>query len=198
LRIAVAVALAAAVVTPVARMPAALAFDARFHRQPKDLSPKLAASLTEQVSDEAGLYLDKEEEKHRSGERYVDLQPKFEYLPNYGPDRSLMVSVKLGGAEYQPVKGQTGKGKATGVLKYLVFSYALHGGKWVESGKPKWEKQELGAAAAKKMTAAAERAEKRKAALAARREALEKAAEKLKKKADQPVETRPESGTDLH
>jgi hypothetical protein len=198
LRIAVVVALAAVALTPFVWTRTSLAFDARFHRQPKDLPPKLASSLTEQVSDEAGPYLDKEEEKHRNGERYVDLQPKFEYLPNYGPDRSLMVSVKLGGAEYQPAKGETGKGKATGVLKYLVFSYALQSGKWVESAKPRWEKQDLGAAAAKKMTAAAERAEKRKAALAARREALEKAAEKLQKKADQPTDAPPPSGTGLH
>ncbi len=98
----------------------------------------------------------------------------------------MVVSVKLGGAEYTPVKGATGKGKATGTLKYLVFTYALDNGKWVELNKPKWEHQDLGAEAAKKMTASAERAEKRKAAIAARQAALKAAAEKAQQSANQP------------
>src|SRR5208337_879039 len=175
---AVASALAATAVFFAAPERPAFAFDASYHREPKDLPPKLASALTEQVSDEAGTYLDKEEEKHRNGEPYVDLQPKFEYLPNYGPGGRMVVSVKLGGAEYKPVKREAGKGKATGRLKYLVFTYALEKSKWVEGGKPKWETQDLGPEAAKKMTASAQRAEKRKAAIAARQAALKAAAEK--------------------
>jgi hypothetical protein len=162
----------------------AFAFDASYHREPKDLPPKLASTLTEQISDEAEPYLDKEDEKHSSGETYVDLQQKFEYLPSTGSDGRMVVSAKLGGAEYQPVKGATGKGNATGKLKYLVFSYALDNGKWVEISKPKWESQDLGAAAGKKMTASAARAEKRKAALA-RQAALKAAAEKAQESEDQ-------------
>ncbi len=193
--VALAVTLAATAPLFSGRTQSALAFDARYHREPKNLPPKLASSLAERVSGEAGSYLDKEEQKHQTGERYVDLQPKFEYLPNYGPGGSLVVSVKLGGAEYQPIKDQTGKGKATGKLKYLVFTYALQKGKWVEFNKPKWESQDLGATAAKKMTASAARAEKRKAALAARQEALKKAAEKAQKAADQSNPAPPKSGT---
>jgi hypothetical protein len=166
--------------------PAALAFDARYHREPKDLSPRLASALTETVSDEAQPFLAQEDEKRASGERYVDLQPKFEYLPQTGPDGRMVVSVKLGGAEYDPLKGQTGKGKATGRLKYLVFTYSMNKGKWIEVYKPKWEVQDLGAAAARKMTAAAERTEKRRAALAARQAALKAAAEKAQQSANQP------------
>jgi len=167
---------------------AAFAFDASYHREPKDLSPSLAAKLTQQVSDEAEPYLGQEDEKKSSGETYVDLQSKYEYLPNSGPDGQMIVSVKLGGAEYQPIKGDAGKGKATGRLKYLVFSYALdnRNGKWVETAKPKWETQDLGAAAAKKMTASAQRAEKRKAAILARQAALKAAAEKTQQSVNQP------------
>ncbi len=163
---------------------AAFAFDASYHRA-NDLSPSLAAKLTQRVSDEAEPYLDQEDEKKSSSETYVDLQSKYEYLPNSGPDGQMIVSVKLGGAEYQPTKGDTGKGKATGRLKYLVFSYALNNGKWVETAKPKWETQNLGAAAGKKMTAAAERAEKRKAAIAARQAALKAAAAQTQQSVNQ-------------
>jgi hypothetical protein len=182
--IAVAAALAATAILFAAH--SASAFDARYHRQPKDIPPKLQASLSDTISDEAGPFMDKEDEKKNAGQTYVDLQPKFEYLPNYGPGGQLVVSVKLGGAEYTPIKDQSGKGKATGRLKYLVFTYALQKNKkWVEVTKPRWETQDLGAAAGKKMTASAERAEKRKAAIAARQEALKAAAEKAQQSANQ-------------
>src|SRR5208282_3902682 len=183
--IATAIAIAAAPALLAARVT--FAFDASYHRESKDLPPGLASKLTKQVSDEAEPYLDKEDEKKSDGQTYVDLQPEFEYLPTSGPDGQMIVSVKLGGAEYQPVKGDSGKGKATGRLKYLVFSYALdnRNGKWVETTKPKWETQDLGAAAAKKMTASAARAEKRKAAIAARQEALKAAAEKAQQSVNQ-------------
>ena len=169
-------AIAIAVAPALLAARAAFAFDASYHRESKDLPPGLASKLTSHVSDEAEPYLDKEDEKKSDGQTYVDLQSKFEYLPTSGPDGQMVVSVKLGGAEYQPVKGDTGKGKATGRLKYLVFSYALNKGKWVETAKPKWETQDLGKAAGKQMTASAARAEKRKAAIAARQAALKAAA----------------------
>ena len=70
----------------------------------------------------------KEDQKKMSGKPYTDFVPKFEYLPNYGPNGQLStVSVKLGGAEYDPTDKSTTKGKATGKLKYLVFSYTTPG-----------------------------------------------------------------------
>ena len=146
------------------RAPAA---DLSHPRQQRDLTPALRDQLTNTLSDEASNYLNTEDEKKSRNEAYVDLQPQFEYLPNYGPGHRLVVSAKLGGAEYIPPKGGgPGKGTATGKLKYLVFTYQLVNGKWVEMKKPKWETQDLGPRGAKKMTAAAERAEKYKAAQA--------------------------------
>lgn len=145
----------------------ARALDIRKARQPKDLSPTLQNSLSDTLSDKVEPYLETEETRKSKGEAYIDLQPKFEYLPNYGPHHQLVVSAKLGGAEYIPNKGNNPKGEATGKLKYLVFTYQLNDvGKWVEVAKPKWESQDLGALAGKKMTASAQAAEKRKEALA--------------------------------
>ncbi|MFZ0657769.1 MAG: hypothetical protein WAM05_03580 [Candidatus Binataceae bacterium] len=122
------------------------------HRVQQDLTPALQRSLTDKVSDEAGPYLDEQDERKNAKKTYVDLQQKFEYLPTYGPRHQLSCSVKLGGAEYDPTKPGSSKGAATGTLKYLVFSYTLFNGKWVEMAKPKWEQQALGAAAGRKMT----------------------------------------------
>ncbi len=135
-------------------------------RLQRDLPPALRNQLTEALSDEAESYLNAEEDKKSRGQPYVDLQPQFEYLPNYGSHGHLVVSAKLGGAEYIPAKSGVGKGAATGRLKYLVFTYSLVKGKWVERDKPRWETQDLGVKAAKQMTTAAERAERRKAAAA--------------------------------
>jgi hypothetical protein len=122
-------------------------------RQPKDLAPALQKSLDDKVSEDAASYLDKEDEKKMTGKPYTDFVPKFEYLPNYGPNGQLStVSVKLGGAEYDPTDKSTTKGKATGKLKYLVFSYTREGSKWVPIAQPKWESQDLGKLAAKEMT----------------------------------------------
>ncbi|MGC1338118.1 MAG: hypothetical protein WA836_08335, partial [Candidatus Binataceae bacterium] len=122
------------------------------HRVQQDLTPALQRSLTDKVSDEAGPYLDEQDERKAAKKTYVDLQQKFEYLPSYGPNHQLSCSVKLGGVEYDPTKPGSSKGAATGTLKYLVFSYTLYKGKWVEMAKPKWEQQALGAAAGRKMT----------------------------------------------
>lgn len=143
----------------------ALAVDFRHPRQQRDLSPGLQQSLSDHLSDEAGHYFDAEDEKRAQHKVYVDLQQKFEYLPNWGPRNSLVVSAKLGGVEYDPNKPGTSKGAATGTLKYLVFTYSLQKGKWVEIAKPKWESQALGAAAGKKITQDMVRGEQRKAAV---------------------------------
>ncbi len=111
-------------------------------RQPKDIPESLRKSLDDKVSEDAAPYLDKEDQKKMGGKPYTDFVPKFEYLPNYGPNGQLStVSVKLGGAEYDPTDKSTTKGKATGKLKYLVFSYTRQGSKWIsdreaEMGEP--------------------------------------------------------------
>ncbi|HVN28378.1 MAG TPA: hypothetical protein VMT64_07825 [Candidatus Binataceae bacterium] len=122
-------------------------------RQPKDLPDSLRKSLDDKVSEDAAPYLDQEDRNKMDGKPYTDFVPKFEYLPNYGPSGELStVSVKLGGAEYDPKSKTTTKGAATGKLKYLVFSYTRQGSKWIPLGKPKWESQDLGKLAAKQMT----------------------------------------------
>jgi hypothetical protein len=122
-------------------------------RQPKDIPDALRKTLDDKVSEDAGPYLDQEDRNKMDGKPYTDFVPKFEYLPNYGPDGQLStVSVKLGGAEYDPTNKVTTKGAATGKLKYLVFSYTRQGSKWVELSKPKWESQDLGKQAANAMT----------------------------------------------
>jgi hypothetical protein len=122
-------------------------------RQPKDLPPGLQKSLDDKVSEDAATYLDQEDAKKMAGKPYTDFVPKFEYLPNYGPNGQLStVSVKLGGAEYDPTDKSTTKGKATGKLKYLVFSYTRQGSKWTPIAAPKWESQDLGKHAGTEMT----------------------------------------------
>jgi hypothetical protein len=156
----------------------ARAIDFRKPPQQRDLAPSLRENLTDTLSGKAGPYLSAEEEKKNQGKTYTDLQQKFQYLPNYGANGQVVVSAKLGGAEYTPIKGTAGKGKATGRLKYLVFTYSLVNNKWVETKKPKWETQDLGAEGAKKMTASAARAEKyrqAKEAMKKRSEAAQKA-----------------------
>jgi len=80
------------------------------------------------------------------------LRAEVRVLPNYGPQGLSTVSVKLGGAEYDPTSKATTKGAATGKLKYLVFSYTRQGSKWIPLGKPKWESQDLGKLAGEQMT----------------------------------------------
>lgn len=134
-------------------------------RAQKDLTPALQQSLEDKLSDVTGPYFDEQDEKKAKGQVYIDLLQKFEYLPTYGPHNHLVVSCKLGGVEYNPVKPGTAKGLATGNLKYLVFTYALDDGKWVSVAKPKWETQNLGAAGAAQMRQGLARGEQRKAAM---------------------------------
>ncbi|MGA9724245.1 MAG: hypothetical protein WBQ86_17430 [Candidatus Binatus sp.] len=157
-----AVALAAALFFPA---NVSRAYDLQHARAQKDLTPALQQSLEDKLSDVTGPYFDEQDEKKAKGQVYIDLLQKFEYLPTYGPHNHLVVSCKLGGVEYNPVKPGTAKGLATGNLKYLVFTYALDDGKWVSVAKPKWETQNLGAAGAAQMRQGLARGEQRKAAM---------------------------------
>ena len=152
-------------------------------RQPKDISPALKQSLDDKVSEDAYPYLEKEDEKKKDGKPYADLQEKFEYLPNYGPDGGIStVSVKLGGAEYDPKSKATTKGAATGKLKYLVFSYTRQGSKWVKLGQPKWEIQDLGKLAGQQMTGHQQIGDHNKAIVAKQQERKKALADALQKK----------------
>ena len=159
-----AVALAAALFFPL-RASGAHASDLQHARAQKDLTPALQQSLQDKLSDVTGPYFDEQDEKKANGKVYIDLLQKFEYLPTYGPHNHLVVSCKLGGVEYNPVKPGTNKGLATGNLKYLVFTYELDGGNWVSVTKPKWETQNLGAQGTAQMRQNLARGEQRKAAM---------------------------------
>jgi len=187
LKILSAVALAAALFFP-AQASHAQHMDLQHARAQKDLTPALQQSLQDKLSDVSGPYFDEQDEKKAKGQVYIDLLQKFEYLPTYGPHNHLVVSCKLGGVEYNPVKPGTNKGLATGNLKYLVFTYALENGQWVSVSKPKWETQNLGAAGTAQMRQNLAHGEQRKAAMqktaqthaaaAAAAEAAQKAADR--------------------
>jgi hypothetical protein len=164
LKILSAVALAAALFFPL-NASRAHAYDLQHARAQKDLTPALQQSLQDKLSDVTGPYFDEQDEKKAKGQVYIDLLQKFEYLPTYGPHNHLVVSCKLGGVEYNPVKPGTNKGLATGNLKYLVFTYALENGQWVSVSKPKWETQNLGAAGTAQMRQNLAHGEQRKAAM---------------------------------
>jgi hypothetical protein len=164
LKILSAVALAAALFFSL-NVSRAHAYDLQHARAQKDLTPALQNSLQDKLSDVTGPYFDEQDEKKAKGQVYIDLLQKFEYLPTYGPHNHLVVSCKLGGVEYNPVKPGTTKGLATGNLKYLVFTYALEGNQWVSVSKPKWETQNLGAAGAAQMRQNLAHGEQRKAAM---------------------------------
>jgi hypothetical protein len=158
---------------------AADAADVRKRRQPKDLSPALKEALFDTLSGAVQPFFGEEDRKKAEGKPYVELQEDLvQYLPNYGPGGQVIVSVKMGGAEWDPSRPETSKGAATGRLKYLVMSYQLKGGKWVEYKKPRWQTQDLGAKGAAKITADRKRRDERQAALDAKKaaEAAAKAA----------------------
>src|SRR5580700_324600 len=163
LKILSAVALAAALFFPL-NASRAHAYDLQHARAQKDLTPALLQSLRDKLSDVTGPYFDEQGEMKAKGQVSIDLLQKFEYLPTYGPHNHLVVSCKLGGVEYNPVKPGTAKGLATGNLKYLVFTYALENGQWVSVTKPKWETQNLGAAGAAQMRQNLAHGEQRKTA----------------------------------
>ncbi len=156
--------------------------------QPATIPPKLKKELGNRVWDEVQYYMAAEQKKQEDKQTYVDLQPDFEYLPSKTPNGALVVSVKLGGVQYNAGESGSSKGAATGRLKYLVFTYELEHGRWVEIRKPRWESQSLGRRAASEMTEHIRQADQERAALKAKkeREAAEKRkaalAEALKKK----------------
>jgi hypothetical protein len=156
--------------------PAAHAADIRKSRQPKDLSPAQKDSLFDAISETTQPFFNEEEKKRAEGKLWIDLRPDLvQYLPNYGPGGRVVVSVKLGGAEYDPKSKETTKGAATGKLKYLVFSYTAKNGRWVEYKKPRWQTQDLGVKGATKITADRKRRDEQEAALEAKKAAADAA-----------------------
>jgi hypothetical protein len=127
------------------------------------LSHAQLQSLNDKLSTEFGYYLGAEEERHADGKSYIDLSQRFEYMPSRSRG-GIIVHAKCAGAEYVPNKGEMTKGIATGKIKYLLFTYALRNGQWTEIGKPQWQTQSLGRAAAQRMTEAAARDEAAEAA----------------------------------
>lgn len=123
------------------------------------LTPAQYKALNDKLSDELAFYLGAEDEKHSDGKPYVDFDSRFEYMPSRGAGGEYVIHAKVGGAEYVPDKGEITKGIATGKIKYLLFTYALRHGQWVEIAKPQWHAQALGRKAARRMTEAAERDE---------------------------------------
>jgi hypothetical protein len=128
------------------------------------LSHAQLQALNDKLSTEFGYYLGAEEERHADGKSYIDLSQRFEYMPSRGRGGGVVVHAKCAGAEYVPNKGEMTKGIATGKIKYLLFTYELRHGEWTEIGKPQWQTQSLGRAAAQRMTEAAERDEAAEAA----------------------------------
>jgi hypothetical protein len=125
----------------------------------QSLTPAQYKALNDKLSDELAFYLGAEDEKHADGKPYVDFDPRFEYMPSRGAGGEYVIHAKVGGAEYVPDRGEITKGVATGKLNYLLFTYALRHGQWVEIAKPQWHTQTLGRKAARRMTEAAERDE---------------------------------------
>jgi hypothetical protein len=132
------------------------------------LSQAQLQALNDKLSTAVGYYLGAEEEKHADGKPYIDLGQRFEYMPSRGRGGTIVVHAKCGGAEYVPNNGEMSKGIATGKIKYLLFTYALSHGEWTEIGKPRWQTQSLGPAAAQRMTEAAARDEAAEAAASER------------------------------
>jgi|SRR5579862_647249 hypothetical protein len=110
-------------------------------------------ALSDTIASESDSYLSDESEKKSSGNVYVDLEhAKFMYLPTM-KEGKWTVLAKLQAAEYKPSKSGEGKGRATGKVKVLVFTYRLDGSKWTEVEPPKWQDVDANgtaAAAAKK------------------------------------------------
>ncbi|MGH7780059.1 MAG: hypothetical protein ACREQR_09550 [Candidatus Binataceae bacterium] len=95
-------------------------------------------ALQDAVASDSDPFLDQESDKKTSGEPYVDLEhAAFSYIPsNKG---GLSVVAKLTGGEYKLAKNASGKGRATGNKKALVFNYKWDGSKFVASEPAKWE-----------------------------------------------------------
>jgi hypothetical protein len=111
------------------------------------LTPAQQKALQDAIASDSDLFLDQESEKKSSGEPYVDLEhAAFSYIPT-NKGGGLTVIAKLTGSEYKLAKNGTGKGRATGNKKALVFNYKVDGTKFVASEPAKWE--DVAAAGAK-------------------------------------------------
>ncbi len=107
--------------------------------RPNPLTPTLQRKLVETVESESESYLGQESEKKASGETYVDLEnAKLKYFPENSGGK-VQVTAKLEGAEFKPPKSGTGKPRATGKRRVLVFKYKLDGQNWTEAGQPAWQ-----------------------------------------------------------
>jgi len=105
-------------------------------------------ALQDAIASDSDPFLDQESEKKTSGEPYVDLEhAAFSYIPT-NKGGGLTVVAKLTGSEYKLAKNGTGKGRATGNKKALVFNYKVEGTKFTASEPAKWE--DVAAAGAKK------------------------------------------------
>ncbi len=104
--------------------------------------------LADTLANESDNYLNEESEKKSSGQNYVDLEPKFTYLPSQKGGK-WVVQATLEGNEYKPPKNGEGKGRKTGGRKQLIFNYRLDGNKWTEVEPPKWQDAPGTATAAK-------------------------------------------------
>jgi hypothetical protein len=103
------------------------------------LTPGLQKKLIETVEAESDSYVADESEKKASGQIYVDLENgKLKYFPQ-NTGGKVQVAAKLEGKEFKGPSEGTGKGKATGKRRALVFKYRLDGQTWTEVTKPAWE-----------------------------------------------------------
>jgi len=111
------------------------------------LTPGQQKALQDVIASDSDPFLDQESEKKSSGQPYVDLEhAAFSYIPT-NKGGGLTVIAKLTGSEYKLAKNGTGKGRATGNKKALVFNYKVDGTKFVASEPAKWE--DVAAAGAK-------------------------------------------------
>ena len=79
------------------------------------------------------------------GKPYTDFVPKFEYLPNYGPNGQLStVSVKLGGAEYDPTSKVNHQGRGDREAQISGLQLYASGEQVGADLAAKWESQDLG------------------------------------------------------
>jgi hypothetical protein len=103
------------------------------------LSSGQQKALQDAIASDSDPFIDQESEKKSSGEPYVDLEhAAFSYIPT-NKGGGLSVVAKLTAAEYKLAKNGTGKGRATGNKKALVFNYKVDGTKFVASEPAKWE-----------------------------------------------------------
>ncbi len=114
------------------------------------LTPAQQKALQDAVANDSDPFLDQESDKKTSGQPYVDLEhAAFSYIPTRKGGQ-LNVVAKLTGSEYKLAKGGSGRGRATGSKKALIFNYKLDGTKFVASEPAKWEDVAAPAAATKK------------------------------------------------